>query len=105
VRFVHPHSSKLRVESSGENIHRAAVGVVTGIHDELIVEADLCRGGDGVAVIGLDNLLEAVIEPPVADDDAGAAGFEVGGVYWRQPVDYAGDADCVGGPPPILSVD
>jgi len=48
---------KLRVKPPGKNIHRPTVGVVGGIGDELIVEADFCRGGKSVAVIGLDDLL------------------------------------------------
>ena len=46
---------KLPVNAAGENIHWSAVGVVFGIVDELIIEGELGRGCDGIAVIGFDR--------------------------------------------------
>ena len=65
--------SELRVEPPGENRHRPAIGVVGRVGDELIVEADLGRCGQSVAVIGLDDLLEpGMRQRAVADQDAQA---------------------------------
>jgi hypothetical protein len=57
-----------------KNVYRPAVGIVGGIADELIVEADVHRGGKSVFVIGLDDLLQPVMRQfAVAYDDAQAA--------------------------------
>ena len=59
--LTHPSGSgsELRVKPPGENRHRPAIGVVGRIGDELIIEAQLRRRGQSVAVIGLDDLLDA----------------------------------------------
>ena len=49
------------------------------------------------------SLLEAVIQLPVTDDDAHAAGFGIGGVYGRKSIDHAGEPDSIVGPPQILA--
>jgi len=42
---------------------------------------------------------------PIADQDAGAAGVEIGLVYAGNAVDDAADADGVAGPAPLLAID
>jgi hypothetical protein len=49
------------VKPPGEQIHRPAIGVVGRVIDELIIGAELDRSGDGVAVIGFDDLLPSRI--------------------------------------------
>jgi hypothetical protein len=69
------------MKSPGKNVHRPAVGVVSGVGDELIVEADFRGGGNSVAVIGLDDLLQpGMWQLAVADDNPQAAGVEISGV-------------------------
>jgi hypothetical protein len=66
---------ELGVEASCESIHRATVGVVCGIGDELVVERNLCRVGGGIAVISLDDLFEPVVgQCAVSDQDSQATG-------------------------------
>ena len=50
---------KLPVNPSAKDIYRPAIGVVGGVGDELIVKGEVCRGGEPVAIIRFENLLEA----------------------------------------------
>src|SRR5260221_9705449 len=68
--------SEFDVQPRGEDVDRAAILVVSGIADELVVEAQRHRLDHAIAVVGLDNALRRVAETPVADEDAGAAGGE-----------------------------
>ena len=47
------------MDAAGDDIHWAAIGVVGGVDDELIVGGNPGRGCESVAVIGLDDLLES----------------------------------------------
>src|ERR1700728_112670 len=97
---------ELGVKPSGKNVGRSAVRVVGGIGDELIVDADFRRGRDGVAVVGLDDLLQAGVRKyAVADEDAEAAGVEERLVDAGNAVDDAGDPDRVVRPAPLLAGD
>ena len=78
---------KLPMHSRGEGVHRAAVGIVGGIADKLIVQAEPRRGGQRIAVIGLEDLLQARIgQLPVADQNADAAGIQKRDVLARYAV-------------------
>jgi hypothetical protein len=60
-------------DPSGEQIDRTFFGVVGGVSDELIIEAELDGGGQSVAIIGFDDLLQAwmrQVPRPIANDDA-----------------------------------
>src|ERR1700686_55418 len=97
---------KLPVEPPGKGIYRPVVGIVAGVSDELIVEGEVCRGGDSVAVIHLDDLLESgTRQLSVADEDAQASGVEKRLVDTSYVVDDAGDPDRVVGPAPLLAGD
>ena len=90
----------------GENIYRAAIGVVGRVDDELIVDSNPRRGGKRVAVIRLDDLLEAGMRQlPVADEDAQSAGIEKGLMHAGNAVDDAGKADRIVRPAPLLAVE
>jgi hypothetical protein len=92
---------ELPVRPGGEDVHRATVGVVAGIGDELIIEAQLDRRIQRIAVIRLENLLQAVVRQlSVADEDAEPAGVEEGDVGAGDSVDDPGNADGVVGPAP-----
>src|SRR6516225_9931664 len=79
------------MEPQAKNVYRPAVGIVGGIADGLIVEADLNRGAKSVFVIGLDDLLRPVMgQFAIAYDDAQAAGVEIGRVGAGNAVDDAG---------------
>ena len=89
----------------GKNVYWAAIGVVSRIGDELIVEADFCRGGKSVAVIGLDDLLQpGMWQLAVADDNPQASGVEIGGVGAENAIDDACDANRVVRPVPRLAL-
>src|SRR5436309_9534334 len=66
--------SKLAVESSRENRHRAAIGVVGGVGDELVIGGQRDLLVQRVGVIGLEDALAPVVERAVADQDAETAG-------------------------------
>ena len=68
--------SEFRVQPGGENRNRAAVGVVRGVDEELIIEGQRRRFVDLVGIIGLQNFFFAVIELAVANEQAEAAGRE-----------------------------
>src|SRR5207247_596296 len=69
-------ASEFRVQPGGENRNRAAVGVVRGVDEELIIEGERRRFVDLVGIIGLQNFFFAVIELAVANEQAEAAGRE-----------------------------
>src|ERR1700733_9198776 len=92
---------ELPVHTAGEDVGRAAVGVVAGIGDELIIEGELGRGIQRIAVIGLENLFQTIIRQlSVADQDAESTGIEEGDVGAGDAVDDAGNADGVVRPAP-----
>src|SRR3954463_4197484 len=82
-------TSKLPVESSRENRHRAAVGVVGGGGDELVVGGQRDLLVQRVGVIGLEDALAPVVERAIADQDAETAGGDEVAVISRQRVDRA----------------
>src|SRR4051794_32702902 len=55
------HGSKLRVESSREDRHRPAVGVVGGIGHELVIGGQRDLLVERVCVIGLEDALAAIV--------------------------------------------
>jgi hypothetical protein len=83
-------ASKLRVQPHRERRHRSAVAVVTGIDDELVVRGGPQRA-EWKAVIGFHDLFVARMrELAVADQDAEAAGIEIGDMWCGKAVDDAG---------------
>ena len=68
-------------------MHRAAVGVVGGVGDELIVSRQRDRLGQRVGIIGLENALTPVVERAVADQDAEAAGGDEVAMVARERID------------------
>src|ERR1700686_4156777 len=72
----------------------------------LIVEGEVHAGGDGDAVVGLEDCLEPGFRQlSVADEDAEPAGGEVGARILRYVVDDAGDAEGVVRAAPALALD
>ena len=55
---------------------RAAIGIVGGIGDELVVRRQRDRLVERIRVVGFEDALLAVIELPVADQRAEPAGGE-----------------------------
>ena len=85
VRVVRSIDLKLGMQPAGKSIYRAAVGVVTGIGDELIVERDFRRIRDGIAVISLDDLFEGVIRQcAVPDQDSQSTSGKIGYGGWER---------------------
>src|ERR1700683_2549309 len=96
-----PRLSERRVPAPGENVYWTAIGVVAGIGDELIVERNLHGRRDRIAVIRLQNLLDAIIgQRAVADEDAQAPRGEISFMGRIKPVDDAGNADRIVRPVP-----
>ena len=96
---------KLAVEAAGEDVDRAAVGVVGGVGDQLIVGGKGEVLVDRVGVVGLEDPFVAVVETAVADQQAEAAGRQEIAVRAGKPVDGAADADCVARTSPIAALD
>ncbi len=98
-------SSECGVVTAGKDICRPAFGGVAGIGDELIVEGEPARGGQSVAVIRLDDLLEPGIRQlSVTDQDAETAVIQKRLVHAGNAVDDAGHPDGVVGPAPLFAV-
>jgi hypothetical protein len=61
------NASELGVQPGREDVHRAAVGIIGRVGDELVVEGQPGRVEQGVGVIGLEDALGPVVERTVAD--------------------------------------
>src|SRR5215213_1611029 len=103
--FHRDDALELSVQPPGEYVDRAAVGIVGGIGDELVVRRHRDRLGDRIGVIGFEDAFPTVIELPVADQRAKSAGRDEVAVVARQRVDRAADADRVVGPAPFGALD
>src|SRR5205085_4303044 len=79
----------------GEDRDRAAVGVVGGVCDELIVERPGEALGDRPGVIALEDRFVAIVQPAVADQQTKATGGEEIAMAVGQAVDGGADADRV----------
>src|SRR5215207_4952465 len=88
------------MKSARKNRNRAAIGVVAGIVDELIVEGQRRPFIEAVSVVGFDDLLSAVVELAVANQNAEATGGEISAGLARETFYDAGDADLVVRPSP-----
>ena len=90
LRLRHRRSDTLRVSlrtaptAGREDVRRAAVGVVGGIDQELIVGRYDQALGDLQAVVGLEHVLRGVAQPAVADQHAQPAGREYSGLVRRE---------------------
>jgi hypothetical protein len=74
--------SKRGVGPYGVYGDRAAVRIVCGVSDELIVEAERQPFLDAKRVVGFAHRLFAVVESTIADQYSQSAGSEVGASYW-----------------------
>ena len=95
--------SELRVKPAGKNRDWTTIGVVSGIGDELIVESQRRPFVEAIGVVGFDDFLSPIVELAVADQNAEAAGGEIGAGLAREAFDDAGDADLVVRPSPRCS--
>src|ERR1700738_2258751 len=86
-------------------MHRAAVGVVGGVGDELILRRKGEALVDRIGVVGLENALVAIIELAVTDQEAKAARGQEVPVGSRKSVDRAANAERVAGASPIAALD
>jgi hypothetical protein len=87
------------VKPPAKHIDRPAVGIVGRVRDKLIANGEVRRGGQAVAVICLENLLESGMRQlSVANEDAQTSGVEERLVDAGNAVDGAGDADGIVGP-------
>src|ERR1700728_107659 len=94
---------KIAVQPRGDDRGRAAVFVVTGIDDELVIERQL-EVRNGQRVIGLDDLFRTGMrQHAVADQDAETAVVEKLFVDFGNAVDDAGNAEGIVGSAPLLS--
>ena len=67
--MLHP-VLELAVESAGDDMHRAAVGVVGGVGDQLVIRGQRQLFCQRVGIVGLEDPLALVVERAVADQDA-----------------------------------
>jgi hypothetical protein len=84
---------ELPVHAGRNRIDGPALDVVAGVIDILIVQRQARRSGERVAVLGLDDLLQARLgELPIADQNAEAARTEECDVLAGNAVENARDA-------------
>ena len=76
--------SKLAVESPRENMHRAAVGIVGGVGDQLVIRGQRQLFGQRVGIIGFENSFAPVVQRAVADQHAKPAGGDEVATVARQ---------------------
>src|SRR5260370_42572443 len=69
--------SKLRVEPTGKNVNRPAVGIVRRGGNELIIESDARPAVQTLRVISFQDLLRPVIKRPVPHQKAKAPDSEI----------------------------
>src|SRR5579862_329662 len=92
------------MQARGDNRSRAAILVVSGVDDKLVIERQL-KERHRQLVIGLEDLLESGMgQHAVADQNAKAAVVEISLVHTRNAVDYTGQPNRIVGPSPQLSV-
>jgi hypothetical protein len=93
---IAPIPSELRVLAPAKYRDRTAVGVVTGLGGELVVEGEARGGGPDIAVVGLDYSFEAGIgELVIADKNSETSGVQKLLVDARDVLDGGGNADGV----------
>ena len=68
-------------------MHRAAVGVVGGVGDQLVIRGQRQRLVERVRIIGFENPFAPVVERAVADQDAEPAGGDEIAMVARQRID------------------
>src|SRR5262245_58708342 len=95
-----PSGSEFRMKPAGEDGDRAAVGVVARIEKQLIVEGERRPLVDAPGVVRLHDILPAIVEAPVANQNPQATGLEVGPRLARQSLAHAGNTDPILGPAP-----
>src|SRR3954447_2376419 len=93
------------MQACGENRDRSAIRVVRDVGDELIVEGQRRPLVGVIRVEGLEDLLRAVIDLAVADQNAETADRKEIAVIPRERIDRAGEADPVVGPTPGRAAD
>src|SRR5579883_1135930 len=80
------HDLELRMEPPGEHVLGAAVRVVRGVHEELVIGGEPDRAEEVVRVEDLEELLRrGVVEPTVAGERVDSAERHVPGVRVRDP--------------------
>ena len=97
--------SEVGVKPDAVEVDRSPVAVVAGIPDVLIVEAHPQARQRVPAVVGLEDVLRAVVELSVAKKEPQAAELEVGAMATGQTVHIDGRADSVAVASPQSTVD
>src|SRR5215210_3562571 len=77
IRINLPERSELRVKPTGENRNWPAIGIVSGVIDELIVEGQCRPFAEAIRIIGLNDLLSPIIELAVANQNTEATGRKI----------------------------
>src|SRR3974390_2136116 len=96
---------KLRVQPQGVHRDRTAVGIVRGVTNELVIDGQHRPSVEAVGIVGLQYLLRPVVELPITNQDAVAAGSEISAGLRREAVDHAGYTDLVVWTPPSLALE
>src|ERR1700726_804581 len=98
------NSSKLCVQTSRKDRNRSPVGIVSGIVDELIVEGERRPFVEAVGIIGLEDLLGAIVELAIADQNPQATSSEICTRYGRESFDHPRHANLVIRSPPRIAL-
>src|SRR5207245_7817965 len=93
--------SEAHADPQTEHVGGAAVAVVAGVLDVLVVGRDVDIAKQLPVVVDLQNPLEPVGEPAVAEHEAGAALLQVVPMLGGEPVERMGDPHPVSRAPPV----
>src|SRR5207245_1948192 len=81
--------SELRVKSARKDRNGPAVGIVSGIVDELIVEGERRPFVEAVGVVRFEDLFPPIVELPIADQNTETASGEISARLRRETFDDA----------------
>src|SRR5437016_864454 len=93
--------SKAHADPQTEHVGGTAVAVVAGVLDVLVVGRDVDIAKQLPVVVDLQDPLEAVGEPAVAEDKAGPAPLEIVSMLGGEPVERIRDPHPVSRAPPV----
>src|SRR5262249_45985463 len=75
-------TSNPRMHTAGENRDRPAIGIVGRVEDELIIGRQREPFVDAVGIVGLQDLLLAVVELAIANQYSEPAGGKISACLW-----------------------
>src|SRR5215210_5553878 len=91
------------MKAARKHRNRPAVGIVSGIGDELVVEGKRHRFVEAVRIVGLEDFFSPVIELSVANENTETARREISARLRGETFDDPRDTDFIVRPSPCCS--